>query len=280
MIKLLDVIHRPATPGPWTEGAKIPWDDPAFSKRMLKEHLTQDHDMASRRFEKIDRHVDWIHHQLLAGRPTKILDLGCGPGLYASRLARLGHECVGIDFSPASIAYAVNVAETEGLQCTYLHQDIRTAEYGTGFGLAMLIFGEFNVFRPTDARRILRKAFGALGNGGILLLEPSTFESLKKEGEQAPFWYSASSGLFSDQPHLCLMEHFWDADGRVVTTRFFIVSADGDVVRHVHRTQAYTEEECRSLVAECGFSGIEFLPSLIGAVDETQRGLFVIVARK
>lgn len=33
------------------------------------------------------------------GNPTRILDLGCGPGLYTSRLARLGHCCVGIDFS-------------------------------------------------------------------------------------------------------------------------------------------------------------------------------------
>lgn len=29
--------------------AKIPWDDPAFSRRMRQEHLSQEHDRASRR---------------------------------------------------------------------------------------------------------------------------------------------------------------------------------------------------------------------------------------
>lgn len=111
---------------------------------MLKEHLSQAHDAASRRFEIIDEHVEWIHNQVLRGNPTRILDLGCGPGLYTGRLARLSHCCVGIDFSPASIAYAREQAEEAGLECTYLEQDIRTANYGAEYGLVMLIFVVFS----------------------------------------------------------------------------------------------------------------------------------------
>ena len=44
-----------------------------------------------------------------------------GRGLYASRLARLGHRCVGIDFSPASIDYAREQAVSEDLPCDYIH---------------------------------------------------------------------------------------------------------------------------------------------------------------
>ena len=67
---------------------------------------------------------------LLANCPCKILDLGCGPGLYASRLARLGHRVTGIDFSPASIRYARQQAEKAGLSCTYIELDLRSLEYG------------------------------------------------------------------------------------------------------------------------------------------------------
>jgi SAM-dependent methyltransferase len=157
-VNLLAVVRRQRVPKPWAEGDKIPWDDRAFSRRMLNVHLSQAHDAASRRFVVIDRHVGWIHGQILKESPTRILDLGCGPGLYTSRLARLAHRCVGIDFSPASIAYAKEQAEEEGLACTYIQQDIRTADYGAGYGLVKLIFGEFNVFRPGEARTILEKA--------------------------------------------------------------------------------------------------------------------------
>ena len=280
-MNLLDVINRTEIPAPWSEGEKIPWDDPAFSERMLREHLSQEHDAASRRFGKIDAHVDWIHRELLSGRPTRILDLGCGPGLYASRLARLGHECVGIDFSPASIAYAAQTAEKEGLRCVYRLEDIRTAVYGQGFGLVMLISGEFNPFRPEEAQGILCKAFDALSNDGTLLLEVSTFDSLKEAGERGASWYSSPGGLFSDRPHLCLTESFWDAGKCVATTRHFVVdAAAGDVVRCAESLQAYSDERYCSLLTECGFARVRFYPSLVGTVDETQNHFFVIVARK
>ena len=81
-MNLIDIITRQSPPKPWAEGEKIPWNDLGFSERMLREHLSQEHDAASRRSAVIDRHVDWIHHTLLTGQPTQLLDLGCGPGLY------------------------------------------------------------------------------------------------------------------------------------------------------------------------------------------------------
>ena len=138
-MKLIDIIHRQSNPQPWSEGEKIPWNDPAFSKRMLKEHLSQAHDAASRRSETIDAQVDWIHQVVLKGRPSRILDLGCGPGLYTARLAGLGHTCTGIDFSPASIAYAKEQAVARNLDCQYTEADIRSAKYGSGYDLVMSI---------------------------------------------------------------------------------------------------------------------------------------------
>jgi SAM-dependent methyltransferase len=280
-LKLLDIVRRQRVPDPWAEGEKIPWHDPDFSRRMLDEHLSQRHDAASRRFEIVDRHVSWIHHDVLQGNPTKILDLGCGPGLYASRLAGLGHRCLGIDFSPASIAYARQQATEAGLGCTYIQGDIRSADYGRGYGLAMLIFGEFNVFRPAEARLILEKAHRALLPGGVLLLEPHTFEAVLKMGKASSSWYSSESGLFSAEPHLCLQESFWDAEDHVAIERYYVVdAATGGVARHSSSTQAYTDDQYRSLLAECGFGRVAFYSSLGGSTGAAAGDLIAILSRK
>jgi SAM-dependent methyltransferase len=281
MLKLLDIVHRQRDPRPWAEGAKIPWNDPDFSRRMLHEHLSQEHDAASRRFEIIDKHVKWIHDRVLKGNPTRILDLGCGPGLYTNRLAKLGHRCVGIDFSPASIAYAREQAEEAGLECTYIQQDIRTADYGDEYGLVMSIFGEFNVFRPGEARGILERAYHALVPGGFLLLEPHTFEAVRKIGEQPSSWYSTEKGLFSDEPHLYLQESFWDTEENVAIERYYIIDAvTGEVTRHSASTQAYTDEEYRSLLAECGFGNVAFYPSLGGNTSSSRGDLIGVLSQK
>ena len=276
---LLDLVRR-AAPEAWLPDDGIPWSEPGFSRRMLAEHLSQAHDLASRRSETIDRHVDWICGELLSGRARRILDLGCGPGLYTSRLARRGHECVGVDSSPASIAHARELAEREGLRCTYLESDMREAAYGDGFDLAMMLSGELNVFRRGDARQLLRRAHGALERTALLLLEPQPFAAVRAIGERGPVWYTAPSGLWSDDPHLCLRESVWDPEVAVATTRYFITDArTGETVGRTASAQAYTDDEYRALLRECGFAEPEFHRSLSGSPEETGDEFTVIVAR-
>ena len=280
MKTLLDVVNRMPVPEPWQEGDNIPWDEPGFSERMLKEHLSQEHDAASRRSPKIEEHVGWIHSEVLGGQSTRILDLCCGPGLYTSRLATLGHECVGIDFSPAAIAYAQEQASAKALSCRYVQGDVRKADFGAGFGLVMMVFGQVNVFRRTEARAVLIKAREALTNGGTLLLEPQTLAAVETAGAAGRSWYSAAEGLFSCQPHLVLEESFWDIAEKAATTRYLVVDASsGLVTRHAMTTQGYSDDEYAALLAECGFVDVRSFPSLTGREDSAQKEMFVLMAR-
>jgi hypothetical protein len=57
-------------------------------------------------------------------------------------------------------------------------------------------------------------------------------------------------------------------------------AASGEVTAHASTEQAYTDEELRALLAECGYGAERFYPSLTGVEDETQAGLFALAARK
>jgi SAM-dependent methyltransferase len=278
---LLDVVRRPSDPEPWVEGDNIPWHEPGFSARMLREHLSQEHDAASRRSEKIDRHVASIHATLLAEAPARVLDLGCGPGLYTGRLAALGHRCHGIDISPASIRHARERAAEGGWDCSYDEADLRTADYGRDHDLAMLLFGELNVFAPDDALLILRKAHAALRPGGRLLLEPHTLERVERLGAEPQSWWSSASGLFSDAPHLVLLEHAWHAERRAATVRYFVLdAATAAVERHAQTMQGYDEAAYRELLTSAGFGGVRFHASLTGSEADAEPGLIAITAHR
>jgi hypothetical protein len=43
--------------------------------------------------------------------------------------------------------------------------------------------------------------------------------------------------------------------------------------------QAYTDQQYRDLLRECGFKTVEFLPSLGGTEDKFRRDLVAILAR-
>lgn len=180
--------------------AKIPWDDPDFSRRMLAEHLSQEHDRASRRADIIGAHADFVHRRLPQA-PARVLDLACGPGLYTHLLAERGHDCTGVDFSPASIDYARKRAQEAGFAVNYRLADIRThAPEAEAFDCVLLTFGECNVFAEAEAEALLGMCAGALRPGGFLLLEGHRFDAVRAAGLAPPAWRAFKRGVFFRQP--------------------------------------------------------------------------------
>jgi SAM-dependent methyltransferase len=280
-MNLEDIVNRKTGPEPWVEGDNIPWNDPDFSKRMLKEHLSQEHDAASRRCEIIDQQVEWIHQVVLFERTARIVDLACGPGLYAERLAALGHSCTGIDYSPASIAYARKNTRQKRLPIDYQQDDIRAASLPQGQDLVLLLSGELNVFSPPAARQIITKAAECLGETGHMVLEVHAAGVIQRLGQESRTWSSSKSGLWSDSPHICLQENFWYANRKTAVTRYFVTdAATGDTTLSSASYQDYSDDEYESLLVDSGFKSVRRYPSLTGARDEDQKYFAVFVAEK
>ena len=274
MTQLQDIIDRAIPPIPWHEGDNIPWHEPGFSRRMLEEHLTQEHNLASRTTDLIDMQVLWIHTAVLGERPSRVLDLACGPGLYLNRLAERGHHGTGIDFSPASIGYARQVARQANLDVTYVEGDLRATDFGSGFDLVMLLYGQLNVLQRQEATDLVRRVTKALNPWGTLIVEPQTYDQVKTSGLAKPVWTSHPTGLFSPNPHLLLTESFWHEESGNATQRFYVVDAEsGDVVRHAMTNEAYTEAELMSLLADQGLTAVTNVGPLPGSTDNSMTTL-------
>ncbi|MES2700314.1 MAG: bifunctional 2-polyprenyl-6-hydroxyphenol methylase/3-demethylubiquinol 3-O-methyltransferase UbiG [Pseudomonadota bacterium] len=65
----------------------------------------------------------------LAGK--RALDVGCGAGLLAEPLARLGAEVTGVDAAAENVAAAVKHADGAGLAVTYHHGELAALALGT-----------------------------------------------------------------------------------------------------------------------------------------------------
>jgi len=260
----LDDLRRLMEPSrPFAGHDNIPWHEPHFSERMLAEHLDQGHDLASRRSAIIEDQVRWIHENVLDGESARILDLACGPGLYANLLAGLGHEVTGIDVSPASIVYARDHANHGAI---FIEGDIRDAEYGSGYLLVMLLYGEFNVFSPDDAAVILSRASQSLSPGGTVLLEVNSAEALRRRATRN--FQVLDSGLFATEPHLLLEEGAWHDDEAALVTRYTVIQLKDATIRQFGASyQSYMDLELSDLLAGQGFENMNMLPDPDGGFE-------------
>lgn len=152
-----------------TGNAKM-WTDKHISKQLLQVHLNKDLDLASRKISTIETTINWILQQV-KDKPLKILDLGCGPGLYAEKLAEKGHEVSGVDFSKNSIEFAKAQAKEKDLNIKYINSNYLTLDLDEDFDLILLIYTDFGVLLPKERNQLLLKVTKLLKQNGLFIFD-------------------------------------------------------------------------------------------------------------
>jgi len=207
-------LSKPALYAPST---KRFWDDVHISKALLEAHLNPNWDAASRKFDFIDRSVKWIASIMPPESYPALLDLGCGPGLYAERFDQAGYRVTGLDFSMRSIEYAQAQAIASKREIAYFYQDYLTMDYEACFDLITLIYCDFGVLSTQDRSTLLSKIYHALKPNGRFVVD--VFTPVQHQGkEESKTWQSCEGGGFWDQDsHVCLQAFYrYDQDGTVL----------------------------------------------------------------
>jgi ubiquinone/menaquinone biosynthesis C-methylase UbiE len=260
---LWKIYHRPDGSALARQAQNLPWNNPDFSKRMLREHLDDTHGAATRVAAERAVQIDWLWEKLGLQSGLRLLDVTCGPGLYAVELAKRGCHVTGIDFSPAAIAYAWDLAWNEGVaaQCNFFEQDVREiALVEPSYEAAILLYGQLAVFTKTEAQTLLTKMAQVLKPGGKLCLELLNQDRVDKT--RSEWWFTDDQGLWDDRPFLHLGERFWFEEEETSVERFYIIHLEtGKLTEIALSDQTYSVKAMTYMLQEAGFSSVEVYPA-------------------
>ncbi len=263
---LWKIYRRPERPVLWDKGGTLPWNNPAFSERMLREHLDESHGAASRVASERMAQIDWLWRQLGLSAQSKLFDITCGPGLYAVEFAHRGCDLIGVDFSPAAIDYAQTLARTEGVseKCRFFEQDIRRINFDNeNFSAGILLYGQLAVFPKTEAEQILNRISKSMKRGGKLCIEMLNPQRVDKS--DSTWWFTDDGGLWGDTPFLHLGERKWLADENLSVESYKILHLETGVLDEIQLCdQVYSPQEMQSLLLKTGFSAVEIFPAWDG----------------
>lgn len=273
---LLDLQTRPA---PFTPGESLFWDDPHISRQMLATHLDPDTDLASRKPKTIDASVKWIMAELDLKAEDRVLDLGCGPGLYASRFAQLGVGVTGVDTSRRSIDYAQDYAGKSGRDITYRYENyLNLGDVGL-YDAALLIFGDYCVLKLEDRMKLLANIHRALKPGGFFVLDVTSVH-LAAHQENKCSWYTTETGFWRPTPHLVLENGFLYFDEKIYLDQYIIIEADGELTVYRNWFQDFTRKMIVEELAQGGFEVRSVWSDLTGTLYEESSEWIGLVAQK
>ncbi|CAG0934089.1 hypothetical protein TFLX_03336 [Thermoflexales bacterium] len=255
------------------------WTDEHTSAQMLAFHLNETVDISSRNKQFIQRSVDWIVSRFHVGQDTQIADFGCGPGLYAMRLAKHQAQVTGLDFSKRSIEYAREVAARERLNINYVQQNYLDFETENRFDLVLLIMCDYCALSPLQRRGLLNKFHQILKPGGSVLLDVYSLAAFDQREEATTYDRNLLNGFWSPNQHYEFRNTFKYEAEKVVLDKYTIVEPDR--IKTVYNWLQYFEPaEVKSEFVDAGFFPGELYADVAGTPYDRASSEFAVVAQK
>lgn len=274
--QLFKYFEKPALYSPSTSAL---WDDPHISKGMLEAHLQPDLEAASRSHDFIDQSVAWIARHTPSDTFRNLLDLGCGPGLYAERLYAKGYAVTGIDFSKRSIDYAKENASNKNLDIDYLYENYLDIDYDNVFDLVMLIYCDYAVLSDANRRLLLEKIYSSLKPGGKFVFDVFSVNEFESKEETHTWYVNEGSGFWKPDKHICFESHFvYENDVRL--NQYVIIDHQGEASIVRNWFKGFSKETIIQELKIAGFQSFELYADVSGAPFSEESKTICIVAEK
>jgi SAM-dependent methyltransferase len=259
------------------------WTDNHISQNMLAAHLDGNHDAASRNTQTIEATVEWICSEIEPDSP--LLDLGCGPGLYAERFAAKNFRVTGIDISKRSIEYARQSACRKGLDICYHVQsylDDPLPVTDKRYAAAICIYCDFGALIPSEQVRFLAAVRNSLCDSGVLIFDVFG-DGLSATKTTGRTWtYHETGGFWSPYRHYLLEETVYFPDAHAWGCRTVVVSENAaDKIReYITWDCCFSPERITTVLQENGFHTEKIRTRMVPKNEFTGNDVLFVKAEK
>ena len=259
--------------------AKELWTDEHTSAQMLAYHLDGEIDVSSRRTNFIEDSVSWMTECFDLSASSRIIDFGCGPGLYTSRFANLGAEVCGIDFSTRSIEYARKFAAQNNLDISYTEADYLKYQPSSGFDLITMIMCDYCALSPEQRATMLMKYYELLTDGGRIVLDVHSLNAFADKKEESFYEKNQLNGFWYAEPYYAFVTSYKYDQEKVSLDKYTIIERNRQ--REVYNwLQYFTPESLRQEAYSAGLEIDAVYSDVAGNQYDSHAAEFAVVMQK
>ena len=233
--------------------------------------------MSDGQYEERAEFLDQTFRRCAAPVET-VLDLGCGTGTIAWKLARRGYKVFAVDSSDEMLTAAMSKAQdTDTNPPLFIRQSMTGLYLGRETDAAVSTLDSLNYLtRERDLRRAFRRVARSLRPGGLFLFDVNTPQKfLRMDGQ---VYMDEAPGLF------CVWRTFFDRHTQVCTYQvdLFRQRSDGAWIRRFeeHRQRAWTEAELLRNLTDAGFDHVRLTADLSARPPLEDEDRWMVLAKK
>jgi SAM-dependent methyltransferase len=250
------------------------WTDEYISKILLAAHLDESSDGASRTKDSRIRVINWINNKI--GNNSKIIDLGCGPGLYSYELGKIGHKVFGIDFNKESINYAKTNKYIKNY-VEYKYGNYLLEDFGVDHDAALMLYCDFGALIPDEQKELLEKIRNGLSDKGLFIFDVFGKDFRKNKKEYNNWSISKGNDFWNKEPYILLEEQKLFDNENAIGRRYYTIEQEtGKIKEYILWDQYYDENTIKEVLENNKFRVKEINKDIIKDED----GIMFIIAEK
>jgi SAM-dependent methyltransferase len=204
--------------------------------------------------------------------PPRLLDLCCGFGRMALEFARRGFAVTGVDITGFYLDAARRGAAREALDAEFIQEDARAFTRPGFFDIAVNLYISFGYFEnEADDARVARNVCESLKTGGVFIIETLGKEIAARDFVKREWFPKGDFTVLTEYA----IQGAWDR-----LQNRWIMMKDGKTFERVFSQRLYSARELRSLLANAGFSRVDFYGGWDGEPYNEDATRLIAVARK
>ena len=206
----------------------------------------------------------------------RLLDIGCGEGSFAVKMAEKGYEVVGLDISSRQI----EIAKKRGVdgKVDFILQDMRDISFKDRFDIATSWYDTLNYILDKDElQQVFKGVYNSLRKEGIFIFDMNTIYVMEEIWDEQTLVKEDSNERFD------MVEQNYDEEKHITSMKLTsFLREDKDrwrKIEEVHRERAYSFEELRRIYTGVGFEELACWKDpekRTDADEETERVWFVL----
>ncbi|MBD3298093.1 MAG: methyltransferase domain-containing protein [candidate division Zixibacteria bacterium] len=220
-----------------------------------------------------DQEVAFARRILRLRKGQRALDVCCGYGRHAVRLACSGIQMTGIDQSAVLLHRAKRAARRQGVTIEWIEGDVRAMEFEPVFDAAYNVFTSIGYFdAEEDNVQVVLRSAAALKPGGRFLLDTINRDRITRN-PQSQRWAPIGRGVELENSR-----YDWER-GRLDSKRVLIMD-DGSRRESVISLRLYTVAEVRAMFERAGLQITNVFGSFTATKFDPDSPRIIVVGRK
>lgn len=219
--------------------------------------------------------LDFINQFLQKG---SVLDIGCGPGLYSNKLAKLNYSVTGIDISQSAIKYAQKYAKEKDIKVNFEKSDIFSYTPTQNYNNVLLIYYIYSFFSSSKRKILLKKIYNLLENKGTFILDVPSINYYNKLNEIKLWDYFPISNNFMEEEFLSLFNLKKYGDGLLLNQTIYILEDSNIAI--FDWLQHFDLEGIKAEINQAGFTIVSERANIAGSKYDSDSNSIAIVCQK